>query len=125
MTKKEILEKLQNDKDEFRLNYHITPAKGLLNDPNGLVEKDGKYYAVTGTKGYRWMESEMVRTLEKEDDVDLDYYNKLTNEAIKSIIAYGDYEWFVSNRPYTPPPFSGGVLIGMNAPVYKEEVTFN
>ena len=44
MTKKEILEKLQNDKDEFRLNYHITPAKGLLNDPNGLVEKDGKYY---------------------------------------------------------------------------------
>ena len=42
--KKEILEKLQNDKDEFRLNYHITPAKGLLNDPNGLVEKDGKYY---------------------------------------------------------------------------------
>ena len=27
-------------------------------------EKDGKYAAVTGTKGYRWMESEMVKTLE-------------------------------------------------------------
>ena len=113
-------------------DYHFVGKVGQFTpmrpgSGGGLLmrEKDGKYYAVTGTKGYRWMESEMVRTLEKEDDVDLDYYNKLTNEAIKSIIAYGDYEWFVSNRPYTPPPFSGGVLIGMNAPVYKEEAPFN
>ena len=32
-----------------------------------MREKDGKYYAATGSKGYRWMESEMVKELGKED----------------------------------------------------------
>lgn len=40
--KKEI-EKLKNS-DRFRLNYHLMPVEGLLNDPNGLVEKDGVYH---------------------------------------------------------------------------------
>ena len=31
-----------------------------------MREKDGKYYAATGSKGYRWMESEMVKELEKK-----------------------------------------------------------
>ena len=33
-------------------------------------EKDGKYYAATGSKGYRWLESEMVRELGKQADID-------------------------------------------------------
>lgn len=67
-----------------------------------LREKDGKYSAATGSKGYRWLESETVKTLGKEADIDKSYYNKLVDEAKKAISLYGDYEWFVSDDPYVP-----------------------
>ena len=63
-------------------------------------DKDGKYYAATGSKGYRWLESEMVKTLSKENDIDRSYYDKLVNDAIETISQYGDFEWFVSDDPY-------------------------
>ena len=63
-----------------------------------LYRKDnGKYYAVTGTTGYRWLESEMVKNLGKEDDINEQYYISLVNDAIKAISEFGDYEWFVSD----------------------------
>lgn len=55
------------------------------------------YAAVTGSKGYRWLESEMVRELEKEDDIDRTYYDKMVDEAVDTIAKYGDFEWFVSD----------------------------
>ena len=61
-----------------------------------MREQNGKYYAATGTKGYRWLESEMVRNLGKEEDIDLSYYNNLVDEAIENISKYGDFEAFVS-----------------------------
>lgn len=64
-------------------------------------EKDGKYYAATGSKGYRWLEAEMVRTLGKESDIDRTYYDNMVDEAVKSISEYGDFEWFISDDPYT------------------------
>lgn len=64
-----------------------------------LREKDGKYSAVTGTKGYKWLESEMVRTLGKEGDIDRSYYDKLVDDAVADISKYGDYEAFVSEEP--------------------------
>ena len=65
-----------------------------------LREKDGKYYAATGSKGYRWMESEIVKSLNKEKDIDRDYYNAMVDDAIASISEYGDFEWFASDAPY-------------------------
>lgn len=62
-----------------------------------MREKDGKYYAATGSKGYRWLESEMVRELCKEDMIDRSYYNKLVDDAVETISQYGDFEWFVAN----------------------------
>ena len=64
--------------------------------------KDGKYAAATGSKGYRWLESEMVRELGKEADIDRSYYNKLVDEAVETISQYGDYYWFASDDPYNP-----------------------
>lgn len=64
-------------------------------------DKDGnvKYSAATGSKGYRWLESEMVRTLGKENDIDRSYYDKLVNDAVETISQYGDFERFVSGDP--------------------------
>jgi hypothetical protein len=62
-------------------------------------DKDGniKYAAATGTKGYFWMEAEMVKVLGKEDDIDRSYYIKLVDDAKDTISKYGDFEWFVSD----------------------------
>ena len=85
-----------------------------------MREKDGKYYAATGSKGYRWLESEVVKELEKEDDIDRSYYDHLVNDAAETIAVYGDLEWFVSDDPYIGPEFERGEY--MNKPVYLEEV---
>ena len=59
-------------------------------------EKEGKYYAATGSKGFRWLESEMVFELNKLDSIDESYFIKLADDAVETIKKYGDYEWFVS-----------------------------
>ena len=68
------------------------------------TDKDGnvKYDSATGAKGYRWLESEMVKELGKEDDIDRSYYDKLVDDAVESISQYGDFEWFVSDDSYIP-----------------------
>lgn len=57
----------------------------------------GKYSAVTGTKDYYWLESEVVRTLHKEDDIDDSYYIRLADEAVDTIREFGDAEAFMSD----------------------------
>ncbi len=71
----------------------ILPGHGA-----GLLmrEKDGKYYTATGTKGYRWLESEMVRGT-NEGYIDRSYYNALVDAAVETISQYGDFEMFVSD----------------------------
>lgn len=67
--------------------------------------KDGKYFSVTGTKGYRWLESEVVRNLDRADDIDTSYYDILVNDAAEAISFYGDLEWFISDDPYIGPTY--------------------
>lgn len=62
-----------------------------------LREKDGKYYAAAGTKGYRWLESETVRELHNEALIDRSYHNKLVDDAVETISKYGDFEAFVAD----------------------------
>ena len=57
---------------------------------------NGKYSAVVGTKGYRWMESENVKQLGLFDSIDKSYYTKLVDDAVNDISQYTDFEWFVS-----------------------------
>lgn len=66
-------------------------------------EKEGKYYAATGSKGYRWLEAEMVETLGLEAAIDHNYYHALVDAAIENISQYGDLEWFLSNDEPPPP----------------------
>ena len=56
-----------------------------------LYRKDNdKYYAVAGTKGYRWLESEIVKTLDKQDVIDRSYYDVLAKEAVRTIDTVGE-----------------------------------
>lgn len=65
-----------------------------------LREKDGKYSAATGTKGYRWLEAEAVKQSGKEEDIDRSYYAAMVDEAVSTISEYCNFEWFVSDDPY-------------------------
>lgn len=55
-----------------------------------LYRKDanGKYFAVAGSKGYKWLESEYVKTFDLTDKIDYSYYETLVDEARKSIEKY-------------------------------------
>lgn len=106
-------------------NYHfigkvgqfcpIKPGCGggiLLRETENKKTKEKGYAAATGSKGYRWLESEMVRELGKQNDIDRSYYNSLVDEAVKSLSSYGDFERFVADEPFisdnTPPWFGSG-----------------
>lgn len=59
-------------------------------------EKDGKYYSISGTKGWKWLESEKVRFEGREEDVDMRYFEKLASDAKEHIAEFGSYDEFVS-----------------------------
>lgn len=94
---------MNEDLDEDQHDYHFVGRAGLFcpilpGSGGGILlrqTKDGGYAAATGTKGYRWMESEMVKELGKEKEIDISYYNHLVDEAVKEISLYGDFEWFI------------------------------
>ena len=82
------------------------------------------YASAGGAKGYRWLESEMVKQLGKEDGIDRSYYDAMVDTAVTDISQYGDFEWFVSNDPYvrsdddTPPWFGPGEPHGEEATAF-------
>lgn len=82
--------------------------------------KDDKYYAATGTKGYRWLESETVKNLKWENRIDKTYFDKLVDDAVDHIKEFGDFEWFVSDDPV--PPVNDPCYIPDGVP---EEVPFD
>jgi energy-coupling factor transporter ATP-binding protein EcfA2 len=56
--------------------------------------KDEKYYAVTGTKGFSWIDAEIARSM-PDLKIDMSYFEKLKDEAVKTINAFGSFEEFV------------------------------
>lgn len=54
-------------------------------------EKDGKYYAASGTKGYRWKEAEIVKQFKLQDQIDISYYEELVNKAVETISKFTEY----------------------------------
>lgn len=85
-------------------DYHFVGKTGafcpILSGYGGGIlyrEKDGKYYAATGSKGYRWLEAEMVKNLGLDSAIDRGYYNSLVDAAVEDISKFGDFEWFVSD----------------------------
>lgn len=74
-----------------------------------LREKDGKFYTVTGTKGFSWQERDVYEANHSSTSdggteyigrvdfsgIDMTYFNKLADAAIANIVQYGDFEQFV------------------------------
>ncbi len=56
--------------------------------------KDDKYYAVTGTKGYRWVEAEIAQSM-PDLQIDMSYFEKLSKDAIDTIEEFGSFRDFV------------------------------
>lgn len=76
----------------------ILPGKG---GGDLLCSQDReKYDAVTGTKGYMWLEAETVRNMDKIDDINISYFDKMADAAKAKIEALGDFNWFVDNKKY-------------------------
>ena len=65
-----------------------------------LCLRDEKYVAPPGTKGYYWLESEVVRSNNLENSIDISFYENLKEEAVHTICAYGSFEDFISEKPY-------------------------
>lgn len=105
-TDEDLVKQIQNGHNYIFVGKvgRFCPIKPGCNGGILYRENEGKYFAVTGTKGYRWLESELVQELGREDDIDNSYYENLANEAVESIAEYGDYEWFVSEEPYSEEP---------------------
>lgn len=55
---------------------------------------EGKHYAVTGTKDHLWVEAEMAKGLGMEE-IDMGYFERLVDDAKRTISKYGDFEAFV------------------------------
>lgn len=93
-----------NEAGEDNLNFvgkvgAFTPVKPGMG--GGLLVREGydkegnvKYDAVTGTKGYRWVNSECL-TDNDASMIDKTYYQTLVDDAVESIAKYGDAEAFI------------------------------
>ena len=135
-------ENLGPDEHDYRFIGKVGQFCPMKSGTGGGIlvrEKDGTYYAATGTKKekgsfdpkteegvYRWLESEVVDTLNKWNDVDESYYRVLVDQAVSDISKYGDFEWFVSDDPVPPVKESDVPLDFMNIPDYvtEEEIPF-
>lgn len=64
----------------------------------GILERamgDDRFGSVGGTKGYRWKEWDLVKSLGLEDQIDKSYMYRLVDEAREAIGQHGDPEWFL------------------------------
>lgn len=94
---------MNEDLKEGEHNYQFVGKVGLFcpvepGTGGGLLmrEKEGKYYAATGSKGYRWLEAEVVRDLGLSDQIDTSYHDSLVADAIETISKFGNFDTFVS-----------------------------
>lgn len=69
--------------------------------------KDEKTYAVSGTKGYYWIEAEMAKHLD-ESSIDMTYFEELARKAQEAIDYYGEWTRFVGREiPSTKTIYEG------------------
>lgn len=93
---KEAISKGHNYIFVGRIGQFCPIKKGCGGGELYSLRGEDNYYAVQGTKGYRFLESETVKTLKKEKDIDDSYFIDLANDSIKHIEEFGSYDEFIS-----------------------------
>lgn len=79
----------------------FTPIKPGCGGGELMVKRgDDKWAAVTGSKGYRWMESRNVQLADKMGEIDISYFESMAEDARKAIGVYGSFEDFVSDETW-------------------------
>ena len=89
-------EQLGEDEHDYHFVGRVGKFTPVKHDCGGgllMREKDGKFYAAVGTKGYRWRESDTVKN--HEDYIDLSYYRTLVDNARDTISNFGDVSDFI------------------------------
>ena len=91
---------MANDKDDPDLKFVgraglFTPIKEGCGGGTLYRVADDKLYALSGTKGYFWLESEVVSALDKVDDVDLGYFDDLCSSAIANLEKYVPFDTLI------------------------------
>lgn len=85
---------------DYRFIGRVGQFCPMKNGYDLYVCRDEKYSSPSGTKGYKWMESEYVRANKLEKDIDESYYIQLAENASMEISKYGDFDKFVADEPY-------------------------
>ncbi len=65
-------------------------------DENG----NPKYAAAEGTKGWRWKETEVVKSLNQKEQINIEYWRQKIDDVIATLSEYGDVDRFLSDAPY-------------------------
>lgn len=99
--------------DTGTMDYHFVGKVGqftpVISEVDGCEllrlsgeDADGnpKFAAATGSKGYLWLESEVVRTIfiDPMSVVDMSYYHNLADKAAEAIEEYVPFDIFVNSR---------------------------
>ncbi len=103
-------EGLENDQHNYvhvgKVGLFVPVVEGVGGGVLLRLGADGvKYSAVTGTKGYRWLEAEVVKTLDYGNMIDFGYFENLLKDAIDSIGKHGDSEKFCNVADPNPIGF--------------------
>jgi hypothetical protein len=62
-----------------------------------VSSKDGqKFASVQGCKDWLWEEAETIATTKRFDDINMEYYRKLVDDALDHISEFGDCEQFIA-----------------------------
>lgn len=77
---------------KYELDYHITPPKGLLNDPNGLIQFNGVYHVF-----YQWNQNETNHTTKSWGHVTSKDLIQWTNQPV----ALEPNDWFDKDGCYS------------------------
>jgi len=93
------LDKFNAEEKDFTKMRHIGKT-GLfvpVTEDGGTLYRvnEDKYYAVSGTKGFRWIEADVALELGDKLEVDYAYFEKLKEDAIETIEKFGPFEELV------------------------------
>ena len=101
-------EELPEDEHDYRfigkvgLFCPIKPGKGgglLMRETTNKKTGEKGYSAVTGSKGFRWLEADTIRDFDdayKKNAIDRLYYDQQVDKAVETISQYGDFSMFIS-----------------------------